>query len=245
VTEPAKKKWEEIGRSKTTPVEDKKRAEVKIDSFYVVVGFEVNHADAFVDGTHILNKDYGHAFYYLVRNTTIIAAYSFGPIGLGKVGWFNGGDSNNPNAYNRGAVIKNGYMNARKGTPDYPITEVIKAFKVKITPGQGAKLLAETTKMRAEIVSGDYKYNASMNDTCAESAKEILDTVDIDTPSGSGAIKHEGFASFPLVYAVNPYKWHANFKKAGYAERTFTPAGIPAPFLIPVGSEDMIFDAGS
>jgi hypothetical protein len=57
-----------------------------------------------------------------------------------------------------------------------------------------------------------------MNDTCAETARDVLHAADISTPSGSGPVKHSGIVNAPIAYAVNPYAWHQNFKKAGYAE---------------------------
>ena len=71
-TEPEKKtNWMEIGRSTTTATTNTKRKEVKVDDYYLVVGFEVNEPAAFKNGTQDLAIDYGHAFFYVVKNNVI------------------------------------------------------------------------------------------------------------------------------------------------------------------------------
>lgn len=198
--------WVTIGSSQTSPVENKQRAQVALDRYYVVVGFEVNKPEAFVDDVHDLAVDYGHAFIYLVKNVTITNFFSFGPNGPGKIGWFN-----------KGKVMtskKDGYQNARPGTANYFIKEDVKAFKLSVTTQQAIDVHKEIDKLRLEIYNGSLEYSAIMNDTCAETAKEILDEAGVQTPSGSGWVKHSKMASVPIVYAVNPYSWHKNFKKA-------------------------------
>jgi hypothetical protein len=63
MTTPSVPQWKEIGRSQTSPTAVTKRTEVKVDDYYLVIGFEVNKATAFVDGTHDLGVGYGHAFF--------------------------------------------------------------------------------------------------------------------------------------------------------------------------------------
>ncbi len=133
-------KWQVIGSSTTTPTENKKRKEVKVDDYYVVVGFEVNHPEAFKNNTHDLAVDYGHAFFYLVKNKTVIKLFSFGPNGRGKV------VPHSP--------IKDGYANDRPGTPDYGIDDLIKAFKMPLTHKQGVQLETKTEERRQKIISG-------------------------------------------------------------------------------------------
>lgn len=211
-------KWSEIGKSTTTPIDNKVRKEVRVDEYYVVVGFEVNNPAAFKDGTQDLAIDYGHAFFYVVKNHIISKVFSFGPKGAGKVGWFGRGSSDTPNNYNTGAVVKDGFKNARPGNPDYAITEEVKAFKLLLTTKQGIALELETEKTRQKIIAGKQKYTAYMNDTCAETARDVLAAADISTPSGSGAVKHSGVINVSIAYAANPYKWHQNFVKAGHVE---------------------------
>ena len=194
---------------------------MRVDDYYVVVGFEVNNPHAFVNDTQDLAVDYGHAFFYEVKNAVVHRVFSFGPNAAGKVGWIDkGGPDFMPNAFNIGAILKDGYKNARPGTPDYGISEKITAFKVPLTIAEGLALEKETDAMRQKIISKKQKYTAYMNDTCAEAARDVLDAAGINTPSGSGWIKHSGMASFALVKAINPYMWHKNFAKSGYKTGT-------------------------
>lgn len=232
-----KSTWTEIGRSVSSLVSKTERKEVKVDEYYVVVGFEVNYPKAFVKGVvvngkyipdfimdgdvtaliHDLGVDYGHAFFYVVKNKIITKVFSFGPTGAGKVGWFGAGagDTEPSNKYNRGAILKDGYKNSRPGTPDYNIKEEINAFKIPLTLKQGIALESATDEKRTKITSGKQKYTAYANDTCAEEARDVLSSAGIDTPSGSGWVKHSGVVSFPLVYAVNPYMWNHRLKAEG------------------------------
>lgn len=235
--------WVQIGQSRSSPIDNTNRAEVTLDSYYLVVGFEVNFPKAFVNGTHDLAVDYGHVFFYIAKNTKIVKSFSFGPDGPGKTGWFNKGEQPGfgRNAYNVGAFKKDGRSNSRPGTPDYSINELVKAFRIPLTFEQAKKLEAETGKARLEVLNGDIQYTAMLNDTCAETAKEVLDSAGIQTPSGSGPVKHSGIANFPVAYAVNPYKWHEGFqgkyREASYKVTSrFGGGWIPAP-----GNDDPIF----
>nr|WP_314541513.1 hypothetical protein [uncultured Massilia sp.] len=234
--------WTTVGTSTTSAVTNTTRKEVLLDSYYLVVGFEVNKPDAFTGEVHDLAIDYGHAFFYVVKNKAISKFFSFGPKGVGKLGWFNrGGLPFNRNIYNVGAFKKDGLMNMRPATADYPITELVRAFRMLLTLQQAKKLEAEVDKAREDIKSGRVKYSALMNDTCAETAKEILDDAGIETPSGYGAIKQSRVMSFPLVYAVNPYKWHRNFKEH-HGEKTFKPDS-PGAWVPSIGDSDPIYGA--
>jgi hypothetical protein len=114
--------------------------------------------------------------------------------------------------------LKDGSKNSRPGNPDYGITEEIKAFKIVLTLKQGLKLATVTDDMRTKITSGKQKYTAYMNDTCAETARDLLSDAGISTPSGSGAVKYSSLIDWPVAYATNPYMWHKNFKASGHAE---------------------------
>jgi hypothetical protein len=217
----AGKSWMEIGRSVTTPTDNKNRKEVNIDVYYVVVGFEVNNPVAFKNAIHDLEVDYGHAFFFLVKNGIVEKVFSFGPTATGKVGWFDlGSSTGSSNKFNTGAILKDGFKNARVGTPDYAIQEQVRAFKLMLTAAQGIFLAQQIDKARQDIVSGKNKYTAYINDTCAETARDLLSAAGIRTPSGSGAIKHSGVFNSPIAYAVNPYMWHRNFVNDGYFEIT-------------------------
>lgn len=233
--------WTQVGQSRTSPIDNKKRAEVALDSYYLVVGFEVNYPKAFVNEVHDLAVDYGHAFFYLVKNSKVIKFFSFGPAGPGKIGWFNKGEQPGfgRNAYNVGAFKKDGYRNSRPGTPDYRISELVKAFRISLSLEQARKLEAETDKARLQVLDGDIRYNATLNDTCAETAKEVLDSAGVPTPSGSGLVKHSGILNFPVAYAVNPYKWHEDFR-GKYREESYEKRGS-GPWVLTVGKDDPIF----
>jgi len=233
----AGKKWAQIGRSATSPMERTDRAIVSIGPPYVVVGFEVNQTEAFTLSTintldykimkmagvgekhwvHHLDKDYGHAFFYVVSYGVVVKFFSFGPAGAGKIGWANRGSRTpgEPNVWNQGAVLKDGYANSRPGTPDYEISEATKLFKISLTKDQYKRLMKETGRIREKIKKGEEKYTAYVNDTCAETARDILDAAGIPTPSGSGFVNQSGA---PWVHAINPYMWHHRFKEAGYHE---------------------------
>ncbi len=190
---------------------------------YLVVGFEVNDQDAFTEDdvffskrwVHHLNVDYGHGFFYIVDDKGKVAKFfSFGPNGLGKRGWLNQGNVEHPNRWDTATPIKNGMADSRRGTPDYAIKEATKLFRVKLTKDQYSKLIQETDKERENITSGRQKYTAWVNDTCAEAARDVLKAAGVVTPSGTGLINMPP----AWVYAVTPYMWHHNFKKAGYKE---------------------------
>lgn len=241
------KQWKKVATSTTTPTDNKKRKEVELkDSYYVVIGFEVNNPAAFIGNTHDLAEDYGHAFFYTVRNNIIQQRFSFGPNGPGKIGWFDSGGRNRgtPNNYDIGAILKDGYKNARPGTPDYGISERMKLFKVTLTKKQAEELEKNTAKLREEIISGKQQYTAYINDTCAETARDVLSKSGIDTPTGSGKVKHSGIVDFPIAYAVNPYMWHFNFKNDGYRELIYRPRlGPDAKWYPPLYDKDPIFSA--
>jgi hypothetical protein len=204
----AEGKWTTLGASNTTPIANTQRKEVKADSYYLVVGFEVNYPDAYKDHTHNLDVDYGHAFFYSAKNAIVTQMFSFGPIGQGKVGWLDSGTTT-------GAPVKDGYADARQGTPDYVLSEDIRIFKIELNAGEAERVMAETKLMREKIVSGEQKYTAWVNDTCAETAKQVLENAKIKTPSGSGSVSK---GDLTIAYAVNPYRWHENFVKAGIKE---------------------------
>jgi hypothetical protein len=184
--------------------------EHNVDVYIVTVGFEVNKPAAFtcqtaslIDRaigvgkeycTQNLDVDYGHAFFYVTKNSKITAFFSFGPDGAGKMGV---------------AALR------RKGTSDYLVTEATKLFRLLITKGSYDLILQETAKIREEIRTGKQKYNASVNDTCAETARDILKKGITNLPKGTSGVSKSGIT---VVDAINPYMWYRNFKKAGYAE---------------------------
>jgi hypothetical protein len=245
-------KWLKIGETTTTPSGEPKGTDVEIDDCYVVVGFEVNQPAAFLNDVHDLYVDYGHAFFYVVKNALIETHYSFGPGGgAGKVGWLDRGNLEGTALANRGALLKNGEMNTRLGTADYPIKEDVSAFKIQLTPAVGAVLIEETTTRRQEVKSGKRPYIAYMNDTCASEARELLSAAGVNTPEGAGVVKHSGFGLATSVFidlpigsrrfgftAVNPYMWHKNFEASEYPSAKYGGAMYWVPAA---GAADPIF----
>jgi hypothetical protein len=118
----------------------------------------------------------------------------------------------------------------------------VKAFQILLTAGQAKKLGAAVDKIRFEIQDGGVNYHAMMNDTCAETAKGLLDDADVTTPSGSGWVKHSRMVNFPVAYAINPYAWHEHFREK-YQEKLYKPDAIPGDWHPPVGQSDPIFGA--
>jgi hypothetical protein len=245
------RKWWKIGETTTTPTGEPKGTDVSIDDCYVVVGFEVNVPAAFRDDVHDLYVDYGHAFFYVVKNALIETYFSFGPNAFGKAGWFNMGNLQGTAKANRGALLKNGELNARPGTADYRINEDVKAFRINLTPSVGARLIEETMTRRQQVAAGTRLYTAYMNDTCASEARELLTSAGVETPEGSGLVKHSGFGLATGAYldmptgryqigfrAVNPYMWHKNFKASTHASADY---GGAVYWLPPVGAADPIF----
>ncbi|MDR3479372.1 MAG: hypothetical protein P4L91_01510 [Burkholderiaceae bacterium] len=213
--------WKNIGSSKTNSVDNTTRKEVHVESDYgLTVGFEVNDNDAFVNDVQNLDKDYGHAFFYLTKNYEVLEFFSFGPSGLGQQGKF-----------------VSPYQNERPGTPDYPVSEAIKLFRLKLTQAQAQSLLKDTEKIRGEIISGKRKYTAYLNDTCAETARDIIKKTIPNIPDGSGQVKFAGHNS--IISVVNPYMWHKNFK-AKYKEISRYSLGYDAKQILPKGSGDPV-----
>ena len=193
------------------------RVQVISNQYYLVVGFEVNHiATAFRNNTQNLNIDYGHAFFFTVQNGKILTVYSFGPLGAAT-----------PTKAELRAGIDE-YSGKRPGTTDHPITEVSRLYKFKISKIQAIDIKKHADQFRKKVKSGDEKYTAYMNDTCAEAAKDVLDDANIDTPSGKGYVTTPSGATNFLfepsyidgwkvpatgVMFVNPYSWYDQFKK--------------------------------
>jgi hypothetical protein len=204
------------------------------DIYRVIVGFEVNKTSAFTceitsvpyDGgvkremcTQDLDKDYGHAFFYVTKNDRIMKFFSFGPQGEGKAGWLNKGTISPaaPNVWNTGAVKKDGYATSKQGTPDYTIGQKVRLFRLEIGASAYKTIIQETDKIRQRIIKGQLQYTAWINDTCAETARDILVKGIPKIPSGTGHVKRTGTPD-PIIMAVNPYQWHRNFKLAGHRE---------------------------
>lgn len=167
------------------------------EKYILTIGFEVNYPDAFVDGTQNLSIDYGHAFFYITKNDKVITFFSFGPAGLDNdPGWG-----------------KDEYTGVRPATISYKVSELARAYRLKLSKEQAESVVANVAVFSKDVETGEEHYTAAYNDTCAETARDILSSSDIDTPSGSGPIIGTGLdAASSLGSFVNPYKWYEDFK---------------------------------
>ena len=191
--EPIKKATKKGDPTTTTPV----------DAYVVIIGFEVNYPDAFNDGIMDLDVDYGHAFFYITKNDRIVISFSFGP---------NGGSDPNSLA---NKVSGSGEIGPRPGRATYPVSEATKLFRIPVTEKVAKETIKNTQETIAEINAGKLKYNVVYNDTCAATAREILEETIDDLPSGSGKVKTSKTGwqtTVPMM--TNPYMWHHNFKIA-------------------------------
>ncbi|ENV08082.1 hypothetical protein F966_03944 [Acinetobacter higginsii] len=206
---------------------DKPVTKIVTQDYIITVGFEVNHPDAFVSKkngivfksdelTQLLDVDYGHAFFYVTKNDIVEVFFSFGPSGAGKDGWFGQGGMTRgaPNNWNYGAAVKDGYASSRSGTPDYAITEKTHLYRMFVSETFGKKIIESTNKVRKEILAGGQKYTAWVNDTCAETAYDILVDYISNLPKGSGPVYKSGAITLNVI---NPYMWHHNFTKSKFA----------------------------
>lgn len=216
--------------NRTLPMISNNRVQVISNQYYLVVGFEVNHiATAFRNNTQNLNIDYGHAFFFTVQNGKILTVHSFGP----------DGDATPTVAELKAGIDE--YSGKRPGRTDYPINQVSRLYKFKISKTQAINIKKHADQFRKKVNSGDEKYTAYMNDTCAEAAKDILDDANIDTPSGKGYVTTPSGATnflFEPLYIngwkvpasgtmfVNPYSWHDQFKKKYGAAALYTYYGV-------------------
>lgn len=206
------------------------QVQVISNQYYLVIGFEVNYlATAFVNNTQNLNINYGHAFFFTVQNGKIVTVHSFGPKGLAT-----------PTEAEEKAGIDI-FSGKRSGTVNYPVTTVSRLYKFKIRKSQLSAIKKHADKFKKKVISGEEKYTAYMNDTCAEAAKDVLDDAGIDTPSGKGYITTpSGAANFlfeptyidgwkvPATGAmfVNPYSWYVQFKKKYGAAKLYNYYGV-------------------
>lgn len=217
---------------------------ITANTYIVTVGFEVNVNTAFVmkvytqqsqahysqkpptvtrEMTQILDRpaggDYGHAFFYVTINNVVEAFFSFGPEKYGKDGWFNKGSASDensvPNKWNRGALVKDGFATTRYGTANYPITEKVTCYRMIINQAQAQAIIQETNRIRGQIISGKQEYTAWINDTCAETAYDILKKYITNLPDGTGRISSHNFIN---LKAINPYMWNFNFSKSTFAK---------------------------
>lgn len=179
--------------------------------YVVTVGFEVNYPNAFVNGVQDLSVDYGHAFFYITRDDVVTVFFSFGPRGLGQ-----------------GGKVTNEYNGKRPGNTSYAIGEIAELYRLTITEKQANNVKTAADKFTQKVNAGKEFYDASLNDTCAETARDILAEGGVSTPNGSGPVKGGG-ADWITTHGsfVNPYKWNFDFlREYGPGITYFGPGGI-------------------
>ncbi|EAA9515291.1 hypothetical protein DPD11_12515 [Salmonella enterica subsp. salamae] len=175
--------------------------------YILTVGFEVNYPEAFHNDVLNLSIDYGHAFFYVTRRPTVSKVdivdtfFSFGPLKLGE-----------------GGKITDEYNGKRPGNTHYAIEEKTKLFRLRISKEQAEKIKMNSAKFAKNIDSEEIFYDASLNDTCAETARDILSASNVLTPDGHGAVIGSGNIFIDMatynMEMVNPYMWFKNFQSA-------------------------------
>lgn len=198
---------------------------VQVDKYYVVIGVEANNENAYRDEkitfSHKVAKhqiltgqgfDYGHAFFYVVKNDEVFCFFSFGPSAGKKLG-------------------NNALGNA--STCQYPITEVAQLFYIEIVAEIADLIKKDVSQLYKEsnnfiynkesgewesIKSNDKKYRVLSNETCAKEAEHILKKhLNERVPSGLGYVKWKKISK----KEVNPYAWHENLVSSGLKKYTF------------------------
>lgn len=164
--------------------------------YILTVGFEVNFPEtAYINGVQDLSVDYGHAFFYITKDNKVTVFFSFGPIGFATPG-----------------KITDAHTGPRLGTTSYPITEISTLYRFTISEKQADDVKKAADAFTQKVNSGKELYNGSMNDTCAETARDMLKEGGVSTPNGSGPIKGLGIDWITThVNFVNPYKWNEGF----------------------------------
>ncbi|TCM70911.1 hypothetical protein EC844_101185 [Acinetobacter calcoaceticus] len=200
-------------------------SEIIIDKYYVVIGVEANKPEAYrvekitfskktakhqyLDGRDF---DWGHAFFYVVKNDEVFCFFSFGP-SAGK--W----KANN--------------LIGKASTCQYPIGEVAQLFIINIEQDVATKikmdvdrvykksnntLYNEKTSQWEEFKSLDQKYRPATNETCAREAEQILKKhLKERVPSGLGYVKWKNISK----KAVNPYAWHEHLVDSELKQYTY------------------------
>lgn len=172
--------------------------------YILTIGFETNHPEAFYNETLNLSVDFGHVFFYITKREPLSSFdivdtfFSFGPLGYGESG-----------------KITNEYNGERPGDTTYLIKEVSQMFRLRISKKQAEKIKAKSAQFTHEVDTKKVFYNASTNDTCAETARDILSSSGVPTPDGHGAVVGTGNLLADMITynlsMVNPYMWFKNF----------------------------------
>ncbi|MCU7917307.1 MAG: RHS domain-containing protein, partial [Candidatus Thiodiazotropha sp. (ex Epidulcina cf. delphinae)] len=202
--------------------------------YRLVMGFEVNHPDAFVDNIHDLNVDYGHAFFYLVNPYGEISdVLSFGPAER---------------------MTRKGQILGVDGTTNYQITEDVKLFSIDLNLAQ--YLYIKTRISYMQINTPDYW--TALNDTCAETALDLVDDwiISLGLPSGSSRVRvpmhlqsysdaagltEEGVTDFSIV---NPYALHSQMLESGHIQYEMDSSSFTTSGYLVEGDIDPLINEG-
>lgn len=190
------------GSTKVSASENKPITTIISNNFRLIIGFEVNSPkEAFhckMDGkkeicTQDLSGDYGHAFFYLCSGSDIRIIISFGP------------------------KYPVGLLDRMPARIDYPIREKTRLFNIPIGLKAYFSIHDEARRFANRVESNDELYQVWMNDTCAETAHDLVKEGWKNVPSGTGKVMDSSKSKLALN-VINPYQWHRNFVKAGYKE---------------------------
>ncbi len=112
----------------------------------------------------------------------------------------------------QGGKVTNEYNGKRPGNTSYAIGEIAELYRLTITEKQANNVKTAADKFTQKVNAGKEFYDASLNDTCAETARDILSEGGVSTPNGSGPVKGGG-ADWITTHGsfVNPYKWNFDF----------------------------------
>lgn len=193
------------GQDKVTTAKGKPTTTATYDVYYVVIMIDASHPENafgmistptvwFGQKYHNPVEEPGHALYYVVKNGIIQAVLSFGPNTASDAIW-------------------------GQGTPDCTMKNMVYAFKYNLTKEKGINLIKETEDWREKIISGKEKYKALTNDTCAETALQILRPFIPNLPKGNGLVG--GYKVMIFAKAVTPYWLFEDLKKEGRAYKTY------------------------
>lgn len=116
-----------------------------------------------------------------------------------------------PNGYAVPTKVTDEYSGERPGDTEYPISEVTQLFRQKITEQQALKVQKKADEFKSRVNAGLENYYVLMNDTCAETARDIIVSGGIPTPEGDSPVKGGGIDKVTTKFNfVNPYAWYYN-----------------------------------
>jgi len=164
--------------------------------------------DYFSHNNQNLSEDYGHAFIYVTKNDIVMSSFSFGP-------------AKSPESMTEA-------FGNRPGNTLYKIGEVTKLFRFKISKEQAEKVRENIAQFTQKVASQQIHYAPYKNDTCAASAKEILDQSNIETPSG------KSYASYEVLEGVIEERDTDQNSKIGRMQAKSVNAVRKTQFLTPI-----------